>query len=182
MADRYLTGRRVGLSVAALALIGLIVANYFCWFYPQTTVIVLRHAEKDTASNQPDDLVPLTQAGMARAATLAQVAERAGVSAIYVTQKLRTQQTAEPLAASSGVTPVQLSAADTDGLIDAVLSSGNRGGVIVIVGHSDTVPLIIDRLGGGAVTVGEEFDNLFVLTLNRWRQTKLIRATYGAPR
>ena len=182
MAERIVLIKRVGLAAGALIIVGLIITVYFCWFYPQTTVIVLRHAEKDTASTEPDDLVPLNAAGVARATTLAQDLERAGVTAIYVSQKLRTQQTAGPLATMRGITPTQINTANTDDLINEVLSSRNRGGVIVIVGHNDTVPLIVDRLGGGAVTVGEQFDNLFVLTINHWNRAKLIKATYGDPR
>jgi len=161
---------------------------YVCWYYtPPTTVIVLRHADKVTDSALPDNLVPLSTSGQARATTFAEVAGRAGVSVIYVTEKLRTQQTAEPLANNLGLTPTQIAAADVDALIDEIEASKNRGRVIVVVGHSDTVPVIVDRLGGGTVTVGEnQFDNLFVLTLHRpffrWDTTRLIRATYGDPR
>jgi phosphohistidine phosphatase SixA len=99
-----------------------------------------------------------------------------------VTEKLRTQQTAEPLATSRGITPTQKNKADLDDLLIDVQSAKNRGGVIVIVGHNDTVPDIVAGLGGGTVTVGEQFDNLFVLTLRRWSTTRIIQATYGAPR
>jgi phosphohistidine phosphatase SixA len=127
--------------------------------------------------------VPLTQAGFDRATTLAQVLERAGVTTIYVTQKLRTQQTAEPLATSRNITPTQISATNTNDLVNEVLSSKNRGHVIVIINHSENLADIVNGLGGGPVTVSNnEFDNLFVLTLNRWGNTKLIKATYGAPR
>ena len=181
MADRYVVAQRLGLSLGVLALVAALVVIFICWYYPQTTVIVLRHAEKATESN--DDSVPLKDPeGLARAATLAQVAERAGVTVIYVTQALRTQQTAAPLATNRGITPIQFDSGDVDGLINDVLASRNRGRVIVIVGHSNTVPIIVERLGGGTVTVGNQFDNLFVLTLNRWSGAKLIQATYGAPR
>jgi phosphohistidine phosphatase SixA len=180
MADKYVLAKRLGLSAGVFALCASLVVLYLCWFYPQTTVMVLRHAEKATNSN--DDSVLLSLDGVARAATFAEVAGRAGVTAIYVTQALRTQKTAEPLATSRGITPTQIDKANLDDLINDVLASKNRGRVIVIIGHSDTVPAIVQRLGGGTVTVGEQFDNLFVLTLNRWGTTRLIQATYGAPR
>lgn len=183
MANRYVLAKRLGLVAGALALLALVIIVFLCWFYPQTTVIVVRHAEKDTSVTQNDDLVPLAAPdGLARAETLAQVAERAGVSAIYVTQKLRTQQTAQPLATRLGITPRQYNYGSEGDLVREVLSNRNRDRVIVIVGHSDTVPVIVERLGGGTVAVGDEFDNLFVLTLNRWGRTKIIKATYGAPR
>lgn len=172
------------MAAGALVIATLVVVLYLWWTCPATTVIVLRHAEKDNASSANDDLVTLSPDGQARAQTLAQDLERAGVDVIFVTQKLRTQQTAAP----PGVPPrhnpdAALDKADTDALINQVRSSDNRGRVIVIVGHADTVPLIVDRLGGGAVNVNEnEFDNLFVLTLHRRGTNGLIKATCGAPR
>lgn len=183
MALREVLIKRWGLMVGGIIIVSLIIILCLCWFYPRTTVMVLRHADRETNTNVPDNSVPLTPDGQTRAQTFAQVAGRAGVTAIYVTEKLRTQQTAQPLAASLGIIPTQINAANIDDLINAVLARRNRGGVIVIVGHSDTVPVIVSRLGGGAVTVGsDEFDNLFVLTLDYWGTTKIIQATYGEPR
>jgi phosphohistidine phosphatase SixA len=179
MADKYVVDRRWMLVVAVSTLVIISVAVLYWWSCPRTTVLVLRHAEKATESN--DDSVPLSTAGDTRAQTFAQVAGRAGVTAIYVTQALRTQQTAQYLATNLGLTPTPLSSVDD--LITEVQASKNRGGVIVIVGHSNTVPEIVSRLNGGTVTVGpNEFDNLFVLTIPRWGTTRLVQATYGAPR
>lgn len=177
--------RRATLPIVAVVVVsGLIVLLLWWWWCPTATVIVLRHAEKDLASTETDDRVPLlVPYGTDRAAMLAQVLARAGVTRIYVTEKLRTRETAKPLATARGITPIPINAADIDQLVSEVQSSANRGRVIVVVGHSDTVPTIVDRLGGGAVTVAEsQFDNLFILTLRRWRPTRIIQATYGAPR
>jgi len=179
MADKKPLTRRLVLPAAAAIVVVTIVLVFFCCFNTRTTIMVVRHAEKDTASTLDDNLVPLNAAGVARSQTLSEVAGRAGVKAIFVTEKLRTHQTAQPLADSLGITPTEINKANIDELITAVR---DRGGVIVIVGHSDTVPVIVDRLGGGTVTVGEQFDNLFVLSLNRFGTTKLIQATYGEPR
>jgi phosphohistidine phosphatase SixA len=180
---RLLRNWRTPLAVVAVIAAVAVLAYWFCWPYcQQTTVIVLRHAEKQNPSPLPDNQVPLTAAGHARAATLAQVLAREGVTKIYVTEKLRTQQTAAPLATLLGITPQQIPAANTDELVTELRSFSNRGRVIV-VGHSDTVPAIVDKLGGGTVTIGaREFDNLFVLTLRKPSATRIIKATYGEPR
>jgi phosphohistidine phosphatase SixA len=191
MADRYVLVKRIGLAVGALTLVGCAVIVYLCCFSnPPITVIVLRHAEKDTTSNPQndaeDDVVPLSPDGTARAETLADVLGESGVSAIYVTQKLRTQRTAEPLATRRAITPLRYTYGDDDDindLVERVLSGKNRGRVVVIVGHSDSVPTIVHKLSGRTVTVGNEFDNLFVLRVNSLTRTgQIIKATYGAPR
>src|SRR5258708_39148309 len=77
---------------------------------PQVTaVIVVRHAEK----TGPTGDVPLSDAGRAGARELARVLAGAGVTAIYDTQYLRTQQTAEPLAESLKIKPTGAGTTDT---------------------------------------------------------------------
>lgn len=174
---------KLPIVVIVSAAIAALLAWYFCELGRPTTVVVLRHAEKVDPSPLPDPQVPLSPAGMARAQTLAQVLGRAGVTRIYVSDRLRTQQTAEPLATAQNVTPVQLPANDVAAFVTAVRASANRGRVVVVVGHSNTVPQIVTELGGGAVTVDEDqFDNLFVLTIRRFGTTRIVQATYGEPR
>ena len=73
---------------------------YFATFSrPVTTVIVVRHAEKNIEPSNPDpDLSP---AGQARAQESARMFGDAGINAIYATQYKRTQQTVKPLGGST---------------------------------------------------------------------------------
>src|SRR5882672_9651372 len=85
------------------AILGAVVVfAYFATFRrPVTTVILIRHAEKNIEPNNPDpDLSP---AGQTRAQELARMFSATGVNAIYATQYKRTQQTVKPLADSLGV-------------------------------------------------------------------------------
>src|SRR5882672_5663247 len=80
----------------------VVVFAYFATFSrPLTTVIIVRHAEKNIEPNNPDpDLSP---AGQARAQDLVRMFSAAGVNAIYATEYKRTQQTVKPLADSLGL-------------------------------------------------------------------------------
>ena len=130
------------------------------------TVIVVRHAERaDSAAggsmttNDPD----LSDVGKARAQSLATALKDAGITAIYVTEFKRTQQTAEPLAKALGIQATIVSTKEVAGLIEKVkAASGNT----LIVGHSNTVPQILKQLGVvDEVTLGDaDYDNLFVVT------------------
>src|ERR1017187_9927028 len=71
------------------------------------TVILVRHAEKAAA---PADNPPLTTEGRQRAEGLATMLSASGVTSIYVTDYLRTQQTAEPLASLLHLTPQRIDA------------------------------------------------------------------------
>ena len=102
----------------------------------------------------------------------------AGVNQIFVTEFQRTQQTAAPLAARVHVKPVVIPASDTAGLIKAIREL--KSGVVVVVGHSNTVPAIISGLSGPTVTISDsDYDNLFVLTVGA-AQSSLLRLHYGS--
>lgn len=142
------------------------------------TVMIVRHAEK--AAEPPDD-PPLTDAGRERAALLAHMASSSGVSAAYATQYLRTQQTVEPLASQLGLTVQQLDSGDTDGLVSRLLSE-NRGQTVVVAGHSNTVPVLVEKLTGKALpTIDEtEYDNLYLVTSWSAGSGTVLRLRYGA--
>ena len=132
----------------------------------QKLVILARHAERadggamsGTAEKDP----PLSKAGEARAAKLAAMLADSAVTAIFATEFKRTQDTAKPLAAKLGLT-VQAIPADNTSELVARIRKQHADGIVLIVGHSDTVPAIIKAFGGPGVTIPDnEFDNLFVL-------------------
>jgi broad specificity phosphatase PhoE len=155
------------LVIACLALL-LMPNSAYC----QVTVILSRHAEK--AATPPKD-PPLTEAGKKRADLLASMLADSGVDAIYVTEYQRTQQTAAPLADRVHVKPTVV--ADTQQLIAAIRARKN--GVVVVVGHSNTLPEIIAGLGGPKLTIADpEYNNLFVLTVGE-ANSSLLRLHYG---
>lgn len=125
----------------------------------QDAVFVVRHAER--ADSSADS--PLSDAGGARAARLGAILRDAGITQIYVTERQRTGQTAAPLAAALQLTPVALPSGATDALFARLRASAPHDRVL-IVGHSNTLPEILRRLGVEApVTIGDqEYDNLFI--------------------
>src|SRR5687768_4885178 len=114
----------------------------------QPLVFVVRHAERaDTASGgapmmatDPD----LSEAGHARAQSLAAALKDARITAIFVTPYKRTQQTAEPLAKALGLQPTAIDPKDAAGLIEKIKAAH---GNVLVVGHSNTVPDVLTRLG-----------------------------------
>src|SRR5262245_35684387 len=133
-------------------------------------VVLLRHGERD--GNGTD---ALSAAGKKRAVLLATMFAKAGVSAIFTSEFNRTKQMAAPLASKLGITPrplpSALAAAKT-----LILASGPCA---VVIGHSDTVPALIQRLGGpgGVVIADNEFDRLFVVAITP-AQTLFLPMTY----
>jgi broad specificity phosphatase PhoE len=132
----------------------------------QKLVIVVRHAERAdggsmAAGAQTDP--PLSAAGEARAQKLAAMLADAGVKAIFTTELKRTQDTARPLAAKLGLTLQTMPARDTAALVERV-KRDHAADIVLIVGHSNTVPAIVKAFGGGDVSVPDtDYDSLFVL-------------------
>jgi broad specificity phosphatase PhoE len=192
--DRQAWIKRVAISAAVLALLALIGGALVYWSYSTTVILVIRHAERnDDVSCTPAELgPPLSAAGQDRAQTLVHVCSEAGVEAVYASEFCRTQQTVEPLANHLGLTINVVDqvapdgTANVDALIDQVWAT-HAGQVVLIAGHTNTVPVIIERFGGGTIPAitEEEFDNLFVVTISRWwwwgRRTRTVRLKYGAP-
>jgi broad specificity phosphatase PhoE len=137
----------------------------------QPTIFIVRHAERADSSKDSD----LSEAGRARAEALAKMLKDANITAIYVTEFKRTQQTAAPLAKALGIPVTTLPAKDNAALI-AKLRTLN--GNVLVVGHGDTIPGLIKELGiSDPINIADnDYDNLFEIVLEE--KPKLIRLHY----
>jgi broad specificity phosphatase PhoE len=126
----------------------------------QQAVFVVRHAEK--VDNSDDS--SLSAVGFERAERLAGFLADAGIDAIYGSERQRTIQTAQALANRLGLEIGAIPRAGTDDLV-ARLRTVHADEVVLIVGHSDTVPDILAALGhAGDITIGgADYDNVFLL-------------------
>ena len=145
----------------ALAMMATAVAS------AQQTVFVVRHAERAdggaTGATMGNTDPELSDAGKARAQSLATVLKDSGIKAIYVTEFKRTQHTAAPLAAALGIQPTVVPSKDMAGLMEKLKAgSGNA----LVVGHSNTVPDVIRQLGvAEPVKLSDaDYDWLFIVT------------------
>jgi len=152
---------------------------YFATFSrPLTTVILVRHAEKNIEPTNPDpDLSP---AGFERAQEIARVFGQSNINAIYATQYKRTQQTVKPLADRAGVTVSLLDANQTDELVNRIQTT-HRGQTIFVAGHNNSVPAIVSTLSGETYPLisESEYDNLFIVTIYRFGKAKVLKLKYG---
>jgi phosphohistidine phosphatase SixA len=125
-------------------------------------IFIVRHAERAAISGRVPSDTGLSETGRERAKALAHELKDAQITGIYTREYKRTKETAAPLAEALGVRPEVISADDLRGLLAKLKSA--RGNVLV-VGHSNTVPQIINALGvRGRVTIAEsDYDNLFVI-------------------
>lgn len=149
----------------------------------QRAVFVVRHAEKASDSNDPG--VPLSQKGRARAKKLAAILERTGVTAIYSTNTVRTLDTAKPLAQALKIAVRKYEATDARGNPDLLplaklLKTEHARDVVLVVGHSNTVPPLLKALGyAEPVEIpADRFDDLFILMPAGTGPPTLLRLSY----
>jgi phosphohistidine phosphatase SixA len=168
------------LAFAGLAF--LVVAFVYWNAATTTTVVLIRHAEKQVGAISD---APLAPAGEVRAARLAQMfgdaAEFGRVQKIYVTDTRRTQQTAAGVAQRIGVTPVIVTAKTSSRDLASRVLSENHGGRALIVGHSNTVPEIVAALTHreDVPPIGDdEFDTLYVVTVPTIGRASVLRIKY----
>jgi phosphohistidine phosphatase SixA len=111
---------------------------------------VMRHLQKAEGQDPP-----LSDEGRRNAGRLIGYFKADPPRVIYVSSTRRARETAAPLAAKLRVKLRTYDPADTPGLIARVRA---ERGPVLIVGHSNTVPEIVERLGGERPTALTETD------------------------
>ncbi len=154
----------------------------------QVKYFVVRHAEKETPSDGPVMFTPndppLSSAGEARAVELREVLKTEDIRHIYSTNTIRTISTAKPLSDLLGDTPVELY--NSRDSLDYFIARFKeiRDGNVLIVGHSNTVDDIVNKLCGEVKVPGDlpdsEYDNLY-LVIKKGNRMKFGNRTYGVP-
>jgi len=149
---------------------------------------VVRHAEKETAStgttmSTPND-PPLSAAGRVRAIELREALKNKGIQYIFSTNTTRTISTAEPLNELEGTTNIELyNTKDSLDFLIAKLKAIKKGNSL-IVGHSNTVDDIVNKLVGETKVPKDlpdsEYDNLYIVT-KKGKHYRFENKTYGTP-
>jgi phosphohistidine phosphatase SixA len=173
------------LALAALAFAALPARSPAVAVQRPTTVILVRYAEKVT-TNPLDRNPALSPEGERRARALVAALRGRRVDAILVTQLRRTRQTAAPLAASRGVTPVATrmegGGDDAAAEVASLIRARHLGHTVVVVGHRTTVPKIIALLGGPRLRplCENAYSHLYTLEVPRTGPARLTHTHYGA--
>ena len=142
-----------------------------------TQLYFVRHAEKRNST----DTTSLSPLGQARAVALSDLLIHSSIDSIYTTKYIRTQQTAQPLAHAIQK-PIFIYNLDSISQFSQRLRE-LKGKNVLIVGHSNTVPKMIQDISGTKVEIKDnDFDILFIVKINRCfkPKVKLIQKTYGA--
>jgi len=139
--------------------------------------IVVRHAEKVMDGTRDPEL---SNAGLARAESLATLLRSRDVVAAYATDYRRTRDTAAPTAAAHDVSITSYDAEAPAEAVAARLRRSHASGTVLVVGHSNTVPGIVSALCGCEVAPIDESDygNLFEIRINGDAPPALLQRRY----
>jgi len=177
--DRRRGSRLIPISGFIVVCLGL------AWFFESqatTTIIFVRHTDTDLASVSADPRLNLL--GRQRAELLADVVQdidvNEGVDAIYVSEHLRTQETAAPVAERLGV-DVRISDPFLVEPFMAQVLADHKGEIVLVVTLEDALAPLVEELHGSKnipVMAPEEYGNIYIVTIPWFGKVKTLRLRY----
>ena len=146
----------------------------------ETVIYLMRHAEPDYSttgekSNDPE----LNAAGHQRAQALADLLKEDGITRVMSSDFQRTRQTAAPLAQALNMDVDIYNAFEIPAFADSLKGMTGR---VVVVGHSNTTPKLVELLGGDPgqpIDESAEFDRLYTVTLSEDGSVTTHQSRYG---
>lgn len=123
------------------------------------TVYLTRHFEKAKLVKDPE----LTARGLRQAEVFASLLDNKPISTIYSTDYRRTIQSASALASALNQSIQKYNPREPEVLIARVLNNASDQ---VVVGHSNTIPDLVNRLGGKSQAIAEsEYGVVFAVSI-----------------
>ncbi|MCG2612060.1 histidine phosphatase family protein [Flavobacterium sp. SM15] len=127
-----------------------------------TTLYFIRHAEKVDNSLNPD----LSEVGLKRAENWSKIFSAIRFDEIYSTNYKRTIETATPTAEKN---KISIKIYDHKTIDIASFIKENSGKNVLLVGHSNTIPNLVNQIIGEKVYPDIEdttFGNLYIVTIS----------------
>ena len=151
------------------------------------TIYIVRHAEKEPVPAGATQMMasdpPLSEAGKQRAIHLRDRLQQERIRYIFSTNTPRTLTTAQPLNEELGNTHIEVYSSKKDSMDQFIahLKSIKKGNILV-VGHSNTIDDIANKLCSKTVVPGDldekEYNNLFVVK-RKGAKYFFLRKSYG---
>lgn len=141
-------------------------------------VVLVRHGEKQPA---PADDPSLSEAGVARARALDAALAHASPSTIVVSPRKRTGETAAVVQQRVGVAPTVI-ALDAQHVKNAAAAVMKANGVVLVVGHSNTIPAIVNALAGTKLPdiCDASYGTMYLVTpATNGGKAQVVKSSYG---
>ncbi|UII29991.1 histidine phosphatase family protein [Fulvivirga ulvae] len=164
-------------------MLSLVVILFCSYVYGQddeiTTLILIRHAEK--AFDKEGDPV-LTEQGEERAEALADILQTVDIDRVYSTPFKRTRLTVEPIVKNRNLEVIEYNPFKLEDMVQTIEES--RGKTLLISGHSNTTPAILNMLLGEdkyRQLDESDYDNLYIVSYLAIGKAKVVQLQYGQP-
>ena len=108
-----------------------------------STIILIRHAEKAEAHSKDPSL---SEIGKQRAEALVQLFKDTPIALFYTTPYKRTTETITPIAKANGKEVLTYNPSDKSSIAEMILAG--KGKRMLIAGHSNTIPQMVNSLIG----------------------------------
>lgn len=150
---------------------------------------VVRHAEKAIVTKDFLGFTtanpPLSEPGQVRALVLREELKKKNIVNIFSTNYHRTVSTAKPLSVALNNLPIQYYSPSKDSLDAFILQlKAIRKGSVLIVGHSNTVDDIVNRLTGEKSIPSDlkdsDYDNMYIIRKKKDKM-EFSQIKYGYP-
>jgi broad specificity phosphatase PhoE len=144
-----------------------------------TTIILLRHAEKDTTAKGSTTMTadpPLSAEGKLRSERLPKILEAYKTDTIYSTNYTRTKQTVTPLATKFNKTIQLYDPRNLSNFSKELLQIKDK--TIVVVGHSNTTPMLANLLIGESAYAAmddNDYSKYWIVTVKDGKATAVIK-------
>ena len=132
---------------------------------------IVRHAEKDTTGGSNADLNAI---GRGRVKALQKILKKIKIKGIFSTDKPRTRHTAEPIAKAKHQKVILYDAKKQDELLTRLV---NQKGKFLIVGHSNTVPQLVNILRGGDAEKEfseSDYSRIYIVSLKKMGEANVL--------
>ena len=135
-------------------------------------IFMVRHAEKDTAGGSNADL---NAVGRGRAMALVSILKKMKIQKVYSTDVPRTKNTAKPLADLRRKAVEIYDPKKHKELLESILNN-QKGKRVLVVGHSNTVPKMLNILRGSEEEKDipdNEYSRLYIISVKKLGDAKV---------
>ncbi len=135
-------------------------------------IFMVRHAEKDTAGGSNADL---NAVGRGRAMALVSILKKMKIQKVYSTDVPRTKNTAKPLADLRRKAVEIYDPKKHKELLESILNT-QKGKRVLVVGHSNTVPKMLNILRGSEEEKDipdNEYSRLYIISVKKLGDAKV---------
>ena len=159
-----------------LLILGFVLLSVWQLSAQETTFILMRHSEKQQDGTKDPGL---TDEGIARSLRLKDLLAEHEVHAIFSTPYQRTKLTVTPLSAAREVS-IQIYEPFKEGFLEQLLAA-YPDQTVVISGHSNTIPLLVNQLIGAdeyEQLDDSDYNDLYLVTASELGDGNVIHLNY----